>query len=1406
MKPIKRLNPRDRHQMGTKKSSLATSKNALWAIPALATLFLSDPVFSQVIDWDKETWPTGSTSKTFSNIGCPGNQKDVTFTFSGSDLDPTSPSIQSNIGPTAAPDGKSLLFLMAGGNRNRTTTLNITFSSPVVLGKLRVHDIDTRESRVTGETTATSLSRLWVDEVEISGNSGSVIPTLAPDRTVNAPPIPAPPYNPPTIFNQPPNPFPYRTLPLQADRIRNESAVVINPNFPAGNVATGVGEALAQDGSNATAEGSITADFGINALSSIQLIYRNAAISPATGTGLATVKQGISIGDLDFANPCIGVAKQAGPVTETVAGSGIYTIPYTLTVRNQGNKDLTNVQVTENFASQFGLALGTAPLQPGQYRITAGPTAAAPLTPNPGFNGSTDTNILNAANSTLARDQTQTITLTVEVRPPSNTPILLNNQVTANAAYTPPNGSPITVTDKSNNGPNPPTGNPGAPGGDTPTQVAIPPGSSIPQIGVAKASSAPQPVAGQPGVFDITYTLVVQNEGNEALNNVQVVENFAGILQPANAPDPIWSSLAYTNSTSPLIGQYTIVTPPTVGGSLTVPNGGFTGSGAAPGINLLGGGNTLAVGASGTITFTARVRPNPSLLPGNLNNQVAASGTGATSGQPTTDLSVNGANPDANGNARSNDDTGPTPAPLPGVAQPDLPKLGVAKVVGLARDIGNGIYEVPYTIRVQNYGGARLTNIQVEENFAGPIPPSNQVDPGWSSLGYTPNANPGSGQYTVISTTATGSLSGNGTFTGSTSGSINLLNPAGSSLDIGQSETINFVVRVHPANLPVTLNNQVRASGIDPNNPNTPVTDDSTFDPNDPSSTNPDTNGNGNPNDDTRPTPLLLPPIPTPLIGVGKSATNAIDATPADPNDGLFNITYAISVRNAGNVDLTNVQLADDFASQFDLMYVPGAPGVGQYTIIAPPSTSAPLTANGSFTGSDANTGLLNAAGSTLAIGQSQILTVGVQVNLDPVNFPFLLDNQVKGTGTGGGQEVSDLSNDGTNGQTPNNPNPDPDGDGDPTNNNIPTRVALPLNQPIPRIGTSKDAPDTAPPIVDLGDGRYNVPYTIVVENAGTDDLNNVQVTENFEAADPLGFGLTYTAGTPARGQFTLVGTPSTSNPLRINPTFTGSPSGSINLLDAANSTLPIGQRREINFVVQVFPTSIRAILNNRAQATGTGVQSQERVADDSVDDLSTTPGNSLNPNNYTRSTQVELPPRSLSTGGNFVLVKRITNVTRNGQAIAGLDFTTFTDDPSDANDNTLNNTSLKPVGLLEVQGLQSGDEVEYTVYYLAAGNQPVANARVCDLVPERTTFIPNSFGGDSGILLRQGTAETSQTNSADGDNGQFFSPLAPVNSIIPPCPTGTTNPNGAVFSKLGNIPNSGPNQTGFMRFRVRID
>jgi uncharacterized repeat protein (TIGR01451 family) len=175
------------------------------------------------------------------------------------------------------------------------------------------------------------------------------------------------------------------------------------------------------------------------------------------------------------------------------------------------------------------------------------------------------------------------------------------------------------------------------------------------------------------------------------------------------------------------------------------------------------------------------------------------------------------------------------------------------------------------------------------------------------------------------------------------------------------------------------------------------------------------------------------------------------------------------------------------------------------------------------------------------------------------------------------------------------------------------------------------------------------------------------------------------------------------------------------------------------------------------------------------------------------RNNRVQDPTIVVGSGEpNLRLVKRITNITRGGVPLAGVNFSSFVDDPADENDNARGWSQLSPVGVYKLEpdnSIESNDEVDYTVYFLSDGSSPVNNINFCDLIPLGTTFFPSS------IQAFMGTVPIA---------GNFFSPLAPL-------PSGNacanqTNPDGVVIVNLGNISNVEGSNFGFIRFRVRIN
>ncbi|MDF5719335.1 MAG: SdrD B-like domain-containing protein [Rhizonema sp. PD37] len=163
--------------------------------------------------------------------------------------------------------------------------------------------------------------------------------------------------------------------------------------------------------------------------------------------------------------------------------------------------------------------------------------------------------------------------------------------------------------------------------------------------------------------------------------------------------------------------------------------------------------------------------------------------------------------------------------------------------------------------------------------------------------------------------------------------------------------------------------------------------------------------------------------------------------------------------------------------------------------------------------------------------------------------------------------------------------------------------------------------------------------------------------------------------------------------------------------------------------------------------------------------------------------------PSIVGGNPNLQLLKRITNATRGGNTIGGV---AFTDVDNSNNPNiiaNINQAGVRPIGVSNIPAttpLQSGDEVEYTVYFADPGAN-LNNVRLCDLIPVGTTYSNNSIS-----VNRAGNG---------ADQGTYYSPLSPLpqnNTCSNP-----NNPTGAVLVNLGTIPG---NNAGFVRFRVRVN
>nr|WP_290226646.1 DUF11 domain-containing protein [Trichocoleus desertorum] len=281
-----------------------------------------------------------------------------------------------------------------------------------------------------------------------------------------------------------------------------------------------------------------------------------------------------------------------------------------------------------------------------------------------------------------------------------------------------------------------------------------------------------------------------------------------------------------------------------------------------------------------------------------------------------------------------------------------------------------------------------------------------------------------------------------------------------------------------------------------------------------------------------------------------------------------------------------------------------------------------------------------------------------------------------------------------------------------------------------------------------------NATFTITVANAGPLDATNVVATEQLPS------GLTFVSATPSQGTYDNVSGQWTVGTIANGATAT------LQVVARVDTTAPITNTAQISGSDQPDPNSI--------------------------------PGNNNPQENDQSSAALGAP--------NLRFIKRITSLTRAGAPIR---FTDFVDDPNDPNDSVSGWSQLSPVGVLTIDPnnpLNSGDEVEYTLYFLSDGAVPAEGASVCDQIPPGTIFIPDSFGATTGIQFNRANAARALTNSVDTDEGNFFTPLAPLPNGNA-CPASAqTNANGSVIVNLGEVSSTPGQNFGFVRFRVRID
>lgn len=216
---------------------------------------------------------------------------------------------------------------------------------------------------------------------------------------------------------------------------------------------------------------------------------------------------------------------------------------------------------------------------------------------------------------------------------------------------------------------------------------------------------------------------------------------------------------------------------------------------------------------------------------------------------------------------------------------------------------------------------------------------------------------------------------------------------------------------------------------------------------------------------------------PNAQIGIAKSLLTLVDN-----NNGTYDITYRIKVKNTGAVSLSNVQVFDTLTTTF--------PSPATYSMVGGVVTTPSVPVNASFTGAGSNTGLLAGTGS-LASGDSLLLTFTVRLVPGAGSAGTFL-NVAWGQGTFNGTPVKDKSASGD--------NVDPDRNGDPGDNSTPTPVSI--NQTAD-VAIFVNVSNKLPQVNDM------VTLRVVVVNQGQVPATGLEVKDVL----PVGFDLVSNSG-----------------------------------------------------------------------------------------------------------------------------------------------------------------------------------------------------------------------------------------------------------------------------------------------------
>jgi len=875
----------------------------------------------------------------------------------------------------------------------------------------------------------------------------------------------------------------------------------------------------------------------------------------------------------------LGVVKSvvdiAAPHTD-----GTFDVTFNILVENTGDVLLTPLTLTDDLsaASTFGNAFDgvvSPPVVTLVNNVTG--SSQAPTSAGAAFTGTgTGTALLTGTDGALEPGDQFEVTFIISLDPnAAGAPAILQNSATAGGMA--PDGS--TVTDDSNTGTDAsggatgelPGDNSGGPGVPTP----VGPPMVGPEIGAVKSVvdiAAPH----TDGTFDVTFNVLIENTGNV-------------LLTPLTLQDDLSAAAALGSAFGGVVSPPVVTLVTNVSGNSQAPTSAgaaFTGTGTGTAL-ITGTDGVLEPGDQFEVSFIVTVDPNAAGAPAALQNSATAGGT-APDGSTVTDDSNSGT--DGAGGS-----TGELPGSNPGgpgVPTPITPPavnalLGVVKSVETIGDIqADGSFEVQYVLFIENLGDVALDQLTLTDDLSA----SDQLGSAFVSITAPPVVSIGVNNSGVpVAPTTNGAA-----FTGDASGP-NLFIGTDGLIGPGDVIEVRFTASVNAAlpGAPIDLSNTATATGSLPDG--SVVSDDSN------AGTDIDGNPTGevpgdNPGGPGSPTPIA-PPIGNAQIG----ATKGVTAIGPLQSDGSFEVSYAIQVRNTGDVALTQLRLVDNLADPANLgtaFVSVSQPPVVALTTNVNDASVAPISTGAGFTGIAGGEDLLTGNASRLEAGDEFVVNFSVLINPNAAGAPAVLNNTATASGLPIGSAVPVTDDTNTTTDLDGNPTGELPGD-NPGGPGVPTPVVPPVEAPA--IGVAKRA-DVAGL---LADGTFDVTFTLVVENTGNVQLSALTLIDELSSPANLGSAFVGLRGAP---ELTLQNTSGNSIAPTLNTGFDGT-ANDPSLLTGTDGLLQPADQYTVVFtaIVNADAPGAPEELTNQAFAGGTSPGGL--IADDASDDGSDTEG-----------------------------------------------------------------------------------------------------------------------------------------------------------------------------------------------------